>query len=139
MARKTVRVEIPSNSPDSMITMARAIKKEHDQAGPRSRLKPERVQAMHERAEQARLKRDQAEALEAEASRLRDESDALIGLAPGQTRETAGTLLHDLTRFRDLLLLTYRGAEQTLGEYGFHVVIGTAALPTRSAASLKQA
>ncbi|MES2571641.1 MAG: hypothetical protein V4710_16500 [Verrucomicrobiota bacterium] len=131
MARKTVRVEIPVGSPNAMIRMATELKKRHDKVGPASPLKAGDVQAMGERAEQAQAKRMQAEELEAQAGRLRGESDTLIGIAPGQSVETRGTLLHDLTGFRDLLLVENRGNEQALSEYGFEVVIGTASSPNR--------
>ena len=138
MARKTVRVDVPVNSPDSLIKLAEDIIKQHAKPAANSPLKAAKVEAMGARALDAKTKREKADELEAEAGQLRDQADTLIGTAPGQTSETLSTLRNDITGFRDALLVENRGNEETLGQFGFNVVIGTAAAPTRTAAAKAQ-
>lgn len=89
MARKTVRVDVPINSPDALIKLAEDIIIQHAKPDAGSPLKPQKVEAMGVRATEAKTKRAKADALEAEASRLRNEADTLIGTAPAPTRSTA--------------------------------------------------
>ena len=138
MARKTVRVDVPINSPDAMIKLAEDIKKQHDKPTANSPLKAERVEAMGERSASAKTKRAKADELEAEAGQLRNEADTLIGTAPGQTSETLNTLHNDITGFRDALLVENRGNEEALSQYGFNVVVGTAAARTRTPAAKRE-
>ena len=86
MARKTIRVDVPINSPDAMIKLAEDIKKQHAKPEANSPLKPEKVEAMSVRTADAKSKRAKADDLEADAGRLCDEADTLIGTAPGQTQ-----------------------------------------------------
>ena len=57
MARKTVRVDVPINSPDAMIKLAEDIKKQHDKPAANSPLKAERVHVMNERSTSAKTDR----------------------------------------------------------------------------------
>jgi hypothetical protein len=131
MARKTVKVEIPTGSPDEMIELTEDIVEEHEDLKEASPLDDKIVQAMKQRATDAKAKRKRAADLEAEAGKLRDQADTLIGIAPGQTSETKDTLRHDVTGTRDLLLVKNRGNEEALAEWGFDVSVGTAAAPQR--------
>ena len=47
--------------------------------------------------------------------------DGLLGHRKDQTSNTPGTVLNYVSRVRDILLGTYRGEEQKLGDYGFTV------------------
>jgi hypothetical protein len=134
MARKTVRVDIPINRLDDLIKLAEDLQQQHDKPEAHSPLDPAEVTAMSVRAAQAKQKRSEAAGHEAQAQRLHEEASTLIGSAPGQTSETLNTLYHDLTGFRDALLVAHRGTEEALSAYGFNVVVGTAASPTRPAA-----
>ncbi len=136
MARKTIRIELPIGKPDAMVKLAKDIKKQHDQRtadGSPDELKDVEVQEMGARAVVAEEKRGQAVLLDAQAAKLRQEAETLIGTAPGQAATTKGTLLYDITGFRDDLLSEFRDEEAALGEYGYSVVIGTAAAPQRKA------
>ena len=131
MARKTVRVDVPINSPDAMLKLAGDIEKQHGDPEASSPLKPAKVAEMAARAVEAAKKRARADALDADAKTLRNAADVLIGTAPGQTAETPNTLYNDITGFRDALLVEHRGNEEALSGYGFDVVVGTAAGPKR--------
>jgi hypothetical protein len=133
MARKTVRVDIPINRPDDLIKLAEDLKQQHDKPEAHSPLDPAEATAMSARATLAKQKRSAAADHQAQAQRLHEEASTLLGTAPGQTSQTPDTLHHDLTGFRDALLVEHRGTEEALSAYGFNVVVGTAASPTRPA------
>ena len=129
MARKTIKIEIPTGSPDDMITLAEGIKTRHDGLGSAATLDNDDVTAMADKAAQAKAKRKQAAELSAQAETLNLQAATLLGVAPGQSSETKDTVLFHIDGIRDELLLEHRGTEQTLGEYGFDISIGTAKTP----------
>ena len=131
MARETVRVDVPVNSRDPWLKLAGNIKRQHENPKASSALKPARVAAMAARADDAAKERTRADELDAEAKKLRDAADVLIGTAPGQTAGKANTRCNDITGFRDALLVEHGGNEEALTGYGFEVAIGTAAGPKR--------
>ena len=129
MARKTIKIEIPTGSPDDMITLAEDIKTRHDGLGSAATLDNDDVTAMADKAAQAKAKRKQAAELSAQAETLNLQAATLLGVAPGQSSETKDTVLFHIDGIRDELLLEHRGTEQALGEYGFDISIGTAKTP----------
>ena len=129
MARKTIKIEIPTGSPDDMIILAEGIKTRHLALGSASTLDGDEVTAMADKAALAKAKRKQAAELSAQAETLNLQAATLIGVAPGQSSETKDTVLFLIDGIRDELLLEHRGTEQALGEYGFDISIGTAKTP----------
>ena len=73
----------------------------------------------------------EVKALEATLQAKTGELIAKLGIAPGQTSQTKGTLLFEVMRIRDLLLSRYRGKENELESWGFSVAVGTAKSPTK--------
>jgi len=131
MARKTVRVDIPSRSPDSLIKLGGAIVEKNNDAGTTRKLQNTDVTDLNQKTTDAEKLRKQAAQLNADAQKLNDAADLLLGTAAGQTYETPGTVLYYVTGVRDELLNVNRGNESTLEGWGFDVVIGTAASPQR--------
>lgn len=129
MARKTIKIEIPTGSPDEMVTLAEGIKTHHLALGSAATLDNDDVTAMADKAAQAKAKRKQAAELNAQAETLNLQAATLLGIAPGQTSETKDTVLFHINGIRDGLLIEHRGDEQALGEYGFDITIGTAKTP----------
>ena len=129
MARKTIKIEIPTGSPDDMITLAEGIATRQTDLGTAAVLDSTEVTELSTKAGQAKAKRKKAAELAAQAETLNQEAAAILGLAPGQNAQTEGTVLYRIDGFRDELLIKHRGNEQALGEYGFDISIGTAKTP----------
>jgi hypothetical protein len=129
MARKTIRIEIPTGSPDDLIKLAEDIKEHHVSLGSGAELDNSKANSPADRAVIAKAKRKKADELNSQAESLREEAATILGIAPGQTAETKDTVLYEITGLRDELLIKHRGNEQVLGEYGFNITIGTAKTP----------
>jgi len=131
MARKTVRVDIPSNSPDDFIKLGRDIHAKHVADGASSPLNTDKMLALKAALDLAEPKNVQAKQLDAQAQTLRQARDTSMGTADGQNAQTPGTGLNLVSNARDQLLLTFEGNEESLSQWGFNVVIGTAKSPTK--------
>lgn len=129
MARKTIRIELPTGSPDDMVILAEDILAHHTELGSAAELDPARVAEMAAKAAAAKDKRKRAADFAAKAETLNLEAATLLGLAPGQDSQTEGTVLFQVSLFRDTLLPLHRGSEQALGEYGYDITLGTAKTP----------
>ena len=129
MARKTIKIELPVGSPDEMLSLAEGIVAHHTELGAEAKLDSAEVTELKANSTLAKAKRKKSAELKAQAATLDDEAAALIGIAPGQDAQTEGTILYRVVGFRDELLTEHRGNEQTLGEYGFNITIGTAKTP----------
>ncbi len=131
MARKAVRVELPSNSPDDFIKLGRNILLKHVADGEASLLDPEKMNALKALLDLAEPKNVQAKQLDGQAQTLRQARDTSLGTADGQNAQTPGTGLNLVTYARDQLLLSKAGNEEALSLWGFSVVVGTAKSPTK--------
>lgn len=125
MARKTIRIDIPSSQPDFLIDLADGFSEAGQKTGDPLKTEVD-WKNFDARRTKARALRADAAKLSAQAEAQRAEAAVLLGVAPGQSTETEGTILHDLTGGRDLLLVKNRGNEEALSAYGFNVVLGTA-------------
>lgn len=133
MARKTVRVELPSNSPDDFIKLGRDILAKHVADGTSSPLDTAKMDALKAQLDLAEPKNAQAKQLDAQAQTLRQSRDSALGMADGQNAQTPGTGLNLVTYARDQLLLNKAGNEEALSQWGFNVVVGSAKGPTKKA------
>lgn len=131
MARRTIRVEIPTGKPDDIIALAKDVHTKHAADGVDSPLDTDMMATLNTKTTSADTKNASAKQHDAQAQALRQDRDTLLGLADGQTADTPDTALNLLTYTRDALLLKYRGSEEKLSEYGFNVVIGSAKSPTK--------
>ncbi len=131
MARRTIRVDIPTGKPDDIIKLAKSVHDKHVSDGVNSPLDTDKMTALDAATTPADTKNSTAKQLDAQSQTLRQQRDTLLGIADGQTADTPGTMLNLLTYARDELLVKFRGNEEMLGEYGFNVVVGSAKSPTK--------
>lgn len=131
MARKTVRVELPSSKPDDFIKLGRDIHAKHLADGLASKLDPTKLDALKVLLDLAEPKNSQAKQLEGQAQTLRQSRDTALGTADGQNAQTLGTGLNLITYARDQLLLSQAGNEEALSLWGFNVIVGSAKSPTK--------
>lgn len=137
MARKTVRVDIPTGSPETLIKLGQDILKKHGVEGSASPLDNAKMTKLGTALTAAAQQNEEAKDADAVAQNARQVRDGVLGVADGQTAYTKDTALNLITYVRDQLLLTNEGAEEALTAYGFNVVVGSAKNPTPAAAKAK--
>ena len=137
MARKTVRVDVPTSSPEALISLGQAILKKHTADGDASPLDNDKMVRL-QAALNIAVPQNQA-ALDADgvAQTARQVRDQALGVADGQTVYTKDTGLNLVTYARDELLVENEGQEEALTAYGFNVVVGSAKNPTPAPAKAK--
>ena len=130
MARKTVRVDIPTGSPETLMSLSQSILKKHTADGDASPLDNDKMVKLGAALGIA-VPQNQA-ALDADgvAQKARQVRDQALGVADGQTVYTKDTALNLVTYARDELLVENEGQEEALTGYGFNVVVGSAKNPT---------
>ena len=133
MSRRTVRVEIPVNSPEAlMVLLAAILAREEDPTGT-PEADPAQISKLAALQSAVQIPHTKAKALDAQAQTLRQQRDTKLGVAAGQNMETPDTALNLITRVRDALLVKYHGNEEALSNWGFNVIVGEAKAPTRKA------
>jgi hypothetical protein len=137
MARKTVRVDVPTNSPDDLIALGLNIKAKHDKDGAASPLNADKMTKLGAALAIAAPQNQAAKDADAVAQNARQVRDGALGIADGQTAYTKDTALNLITYARDQLLVSEEGAEEALTAYGFNVVVGSAKIPTPAAPKTK--
>lgn len=137
MARRTVRVDVPSGSPDDLIKLGQSIVTQHKAPGSNSTLDAGKMTQLDSVLTQAAKNNADAKSFDAQAQTARQQRDTLLGTGKGQTADTPGTALKLITYARDALLLANADSEETLSEYGFNVVVGTAKVGQRTPKTTK--
>lgn len=132
MARKTVRVDIPMSKPDDLIVLGKAICSQHSAQGDKSPLDAGKMTALLALMANADATNSNAKSLDAQAQTARQSRDQSLGIADGQTAYSPNTALNIITYARDQLLVSLEGDEESLGNYGFNVVVGSAKTPQRT-------
>lgn len=134
MARKTIRVDLPSGDPAAYVALLLAIVAQHKKLATDSPITAQVVDmtAFETRAKQAAALQAEIVELERQLQEKVGARDELLGLAPGQTSQSKGTLLFEVAQIRDLLLAVHRGNENALEPWGFKVVVGTAKSPGKT-------
>ena len=135
MARKTVRINVPLGNPDELVSLAAAIHAKHTTLAANSPLKGLTDLEMADfgsKATEADSQRKAAKDADRKAQEANGKASTLIGVAPGQTQNTAGTLLFGITQIRDFLAAVNKGNEEALSGWGFDVVVGQAKSRSRS-------
>jgi len=130
MARKTVRVDIPTSSPQDLMKLGQAIVDKDKADGDASPLDDKKIAALSAALAIAVPQDKAANDADAVAQKARQTRDQALGLADGQTVYTKDTALNLVTYARDLLLVENEGQEEALTAYGFNVVVGSAKGPT---------
>jgi hypothetical protein len=137
MARKTVRVDVPTSSPQDLMKLGQAIVDKDKADGDASPLDEKKIAALSAALAVAVPQDKAANDADAVAQKARQTRDQALGTADGQTAYTQGTALNVITYVRDQLLVTNEGQEEALSAYGFNVVIGSAKSPTPAPAKAK--
>ena len=137
MARKTVRVDVPTGSPDALISLGQSILKKHTADGNASPLDNDKMTKLGTALGIAVPQNQAAKDADAVAQKARQVRDQALGTADGQTAYTKDTALNLITYARDLLLVEDEGQEEALTAYGFNVVVGSAKNPTPAPAKAK--
>ncbi len=132
MARVTVRVDLPTGSPDAFLTLMQSVVKKHKADGASSPLDDALVAPLAAVTATAAGQNQDAVEADAKAQASREARNVSMGLGKGQTVGTKGTGLYSVAKIRDRLLDTYEDNPEKLSEYGFEVVVGTAKSPTRA-------
>ena len=135
MARTTVRVDVPSGSPDDLANLIDAICKESDRLNAvqanSSPVPAALITSLKAVSVSAKADRATAKDHDRQAQVLYEKANTTLGLAKGQTIRNDGTGLNLVARARDLLLALNLGKENALEPFGFKVVVGSAAAPTK--------
>ncbi|MFA6287901.1 MAG: hypothetical protein WC661_11005 [Opitutaceae bacterium] len=135
MARTTVRIVLPSANADQTIKLLETILAEHarrETATPGSSpLKSSVITAIQALIGPAKADRLKSQELAAQAAALLEKSNKALGLAEGQNLRTEDTGLFYAAQVRDTLVAELRGKENEIETFGFKVVVGSAASPTR--------
>lgn len=137
MPRTTIRVEVPTASPDDLVALIEALLAQHDKLeaakSGSSPLPAADVTKLRAIVTQAKPDRAKAKDFDRQAQALYESSSKLLGLGTGQNSRTEGTGLSLTVKMRDLLLALNRGSENALEPWGFTVVVGSAAAPKKKA------
>jgi len=134
MTRKTIRVEMPVNTPEEFVRLAENIRLQHQNLGENSPLMVLNVMdVFNDKITQGKQLRDRSKEMKRVSESLMEESMLNLGLATGQTSQTPGTVYNLMLKVRDFLLVTHRGNEEKLSEWGFKVVVGQAKAPRKKA------
>jgi len=129
--KRTVSVEIPIESPDKMIKLAKKILKRHVALGPASPLIiPEiDMDAFETVAELHEEKREEGNDKHGKGEAAIQKADKALGTEEGQNIDTKGTVYNFTGDGRDILLFKNPVEEEELTTYGFNVVISMTPLP----------
>ncbi len=129
MARKTVRINVPLGNPDDLVSLAQSIHAKHAELKDKSPLKALTeldMDAFGENTTEAEEQRASAKDFERKAQEANGKAAGLIGVGPGHSQNTKGTLLFGVTQIRDFLCAVNKGNEEALSGWGFDVVVGQA-------------
>ncbi len=125
--RKTVRVEIPTNSPTTLTALAYNIDQHHQALGGSSPIPTAEISMTAFGTlitDTLALLQTWEENTEA-AQSLNNQALNLLGYAEGQNSTTPGTVYYTICAIRDRLLSVYQDTEEQLSEWGFKVVISS--------------
>jgi hypothetical protein len=126
MSRRTINVKVEPANSEKFLELCEAIIAHHTLLGAASPFADGTIVNMTnytDRATRARQKREEALELYAAAEAAMYESRQLIGVAPGQTVLTEGTLYNQTINAKKILLVLNRTNPEALSPWGFDVVV----------------
>src|ERR1051325_1211913 len=124
---KTVRIKIPVGSPESALDLSKDISDRHTELGDDSPLTDDVDMDAFEANRAAAAQKFKASKKAAATAQKKHYALMLAcGIAEGQSSQSRDTLYWFVLKCRDSLLLTHKGVEETLEEYGYAVVISQA-------------
>jgi hypothetical protein len=126
MGRRTVRINLQTGNPDKFLELCKAIVEHNDALGASSPLASGDIidmAAYSNTLAQAVEARESALELYARAEAAMAQSRQLMGMAPGQSSTTPGTLYNLTLQIKKLLLVLETENPEALSHWGFDVVI----------------
>lgn len=127
--KRTVVVDMPTDSPDTFIQLCMDIVAQHKALGAGSPLTGKLDMTFFETTiNQANTDFKDAEELRGIKEANHAQALTWAGYAPGQSSETPGTGYNLLCNMRDLLLVTYSDIPEELTLWGFKVVVTATAI-----------
>jgi hypothetical protein len=128
MAKVSIRVPLPVKSLERLIELMKSVVAKHEAMGISSPLNNPAfidMPAFKAKVLAAEELREKSIAARADAEAYMGQAKSILGTAIGQSINTEGTLYYLLDIIKRMLLVKYRGQEETLSIFGFKVVIGT--------------
>lgn len=120
MSRKNVRVIIPRNA-DELIELCESIVAKHNEDPATSPLVGLDMAAFEALVTDGRTANENVKQLRRNAETATEQRDTLLGHRRDQSTNTPNTLLNYVVRSREILLGSFKGTEQRLGDFGFEV------------------
>lgn len=120
---KSVRIDVPYNSPEQAIDLGQSIIDQHTQLGADSPIPPNLVAKLTPKVTAAVTKRKTAIKMKKDAEALMQEAGNEIGIGKGMTTTTPDTGMFVITQIRDILAGAYKGNEEKISTFGFNVVV----------------
>lgn len=121
--RRTIRAEIPVDSPNKMLDLCESITEKHEELGGGSPIVIVDMAAFKTRHLQARADHNLAIEKHKIAEGKTQRAIRIIGTGKGQKINTEGTLYYIIGRVRSRLLDAHKNEEEQLEQWGFNIVI----------------
>lgn len=120
MARTPISIVIP-RKPDEMTTLSTNIQAKHAADGPLSPLPLNLMALLKAKTDEADAQFTEQKDFEQRKETMNQDRNLLLGIDHTQNSATEGTALYTVTSIRNYLLGQFRGAERSLGAWGFSV------------------
>jgi hypothetical protein len=128
--RRTIRVDIPVDSPDGMLDLCEAVTARHEALGGGSPITLVDMAVFKANHIEARTQHNTGNNKHKEAEGKTQDMIRIIGTGKGQKVNTEGTLYYIIGLVRDTLLAKHKNHEEQLEQWGFNIVI-TETLPNK--------
>lgn len=126
---RKVKITIPVSNSELLMELADNIYAKYTNQP--SILKNFAITEFHKKNQEARHKKLEARHLNETSDKLMKESEFLIGLGYGQTKETPGTIYNMIHVILKQLQDKYKGAEENLNEWGFKTFVVDSKYPIK--------
>lgn len=123
MAKRNIKISLGGGDRDKVLNLANTTSEKNKVLNDESPLKTINMTTFNSLLDVASEKCTLMKNYEGLYEKAKAENDLAMGIAKGQTMSTPGTLLYYLGLIRDQLLITYKGREELIGEWGFDVTI----------------
>ncbi|MDX1943497.1 MAG: hypothetical protein SFU99_23220 [Saprospiraceae bacterium] len=114
------QIIIPRNA-DALIALAKKVMEKHYMDGGASLLNDLPWDVLNNRLYEAEMKLEEARKANRDKEKATQTRNIALGIDKGQSSKTPNTVKYIVKSVRDLLLGTFRGREQELGDWGFEV------------------
>jgi len=123
MAKRNIKITFGQGDRQRMIAVATKISNKNTELGEQSPLKSINMASFATIFDISSTKNTQMEDFQLRYEQTKAEADFALGIAKGQTMATPDTLLFYLGLIRDQLMVTYKGREELIEDWGFDVTV----------------